>query len=94
MVGDLIPIIASGGINPIVPGFNRVEESVRPNFERLESRFYIAFDRSAADTAATLGEVMENGNEIVVITEAVAEADMKKRLSELGVKPLSLIRFI
>lgn len=94
VVGDLIPIIASGGINPIVPGFNRVEESVRPNFERLESRFYIAFDRSAADTAATLGEVMENGNEIVVITEAVAEADMKKRLSELGVKPLSLIRFI
>lgn len=94
VVGDLIPIIASGGINPIVPGFNRVEESVRPNFERLESRFYIALDRSAADTAATLGEVMENGNEIAVITEAVAEVDMKKRLSELGVKPLSLIRFI
>ncbi len=94
VMGDLIPIIASGGINHIVPGFNRAEGSVRPNFNRLESRFYLAFDRTAGEGVAALGEVMENGGELAVITEAIPEENMQKRLAELGVKPLSLIRFI
>lgn len=94
VMGDLIPIIASGGINPIVPGFNRVPESVRPNFDRLESRFYIALEKENGDKAVCLGEVIENGGEVAVITEAMPEAEMKERLFALGIKPLSLIRFI
>ena len=94
VMGDLIPIIASGGINPIVPGFNRSEKSVRPNFDKLESRFYLAFNKEDVETVKSLGEVMENGNEIAVITSPTEEAKMQRIISELGTKPLSVIRFI
>ncbi len=94
VVGDLIPIISTGGVNPIAAGFNRVSESVRPNFDRLKSRFYLAFDGADEKIASALGEVIENGGEIAVLTEKIAEADMQQRLSSLGAKPLSVIRFI
>ena len=94
VMGDLIPIIASGGINPIVPGFNRSERSVRPNFDRLESRFYLAFNKVDKDAVKELGETVENGEEIAVITAPVAEERMQSIIKELGTKPLSVIRFI
>ncbi len=93
-MGDLIPIIAADGINPIVPGFNRSEKSVRPGFDKLESRFYLAFDRADADKVKHLGDVVENGNEIAIVTDSVAEEKMQSRITELGIKPLSVIRFI
>ena len=93
VMGDLIPIIASGGINPIVPGFNRATESVRPNFDRMVSRFYIALPKGT-ELPDGLGEVMENGEELAVVTAEMSEADMQARLSAAGLSPLSLIRFI
>ena len=67
---------------------------MRPNFDRLKSRFYLAFDGADEKIASALGEVIENGGEIAVLTEKIAEADMQQRLSTLGAKPLSVIRFI
>lgn len=93
VMGDLIPIIASGGVNPIVPGFNRVEESVRPNFDRMVSRFYIALPKGT-ELPEGLGEVMENGEELAVVTAEMSEADMQAKLATAGLSPLSLIRFI
>ena len=93
VMGDLIPIIASGGINPIVPGFNRATESVRPNFDRMVSRFYIALPKGT-ELPEGLGEVMENGEELAVVTAEMSEADMQAKLATAGLSPLSLIRFI
>ena len=93
VMGDLIPIIASGGINPIVPGFNRATESVRPNFDRMVSRFYIALPKGT-ELPEGLGEVMENGEELAVVTSEMSEADMQAKLATAGLSPLSLIRFI
>ena len=94
VMGDLTPIIASGGINPIVPGFNRSEKSVRPEFDKLESRFYLAFNKADTDTARQLGEVVDNGEEIAIITDSIPEMEMQKKIAELSAKPLSVIRFI
>ena len=80
-------------MNPIVPGFNRVEESVRPNFDRMVSRFYIALPKGT-EIPEELGEVMENGEEIAVVTAAISESEMQAKLSAAGLSPLSLIRFI
>ena len=95
VIGDLIPIIAFEGVNPIVPGFNR-GASVKDSFASLVSRFYLAFDASrAAEVEAEFGDAdVRHGEEIAVITEPIAEGDMQERLSRLTAKPLSLIRFI
>ena len=93
VMGDLIPIVASGGVNTIVPGFNRADESVRPNFDKLRSRFYLAFDK-ADEECKMLGEVTENKGELAVITKEMSESELKAALGATGLTPLSLIRFI
>ena len=96
VVGDLLPIIAYGNANPIVPGFNRVDYPASDTFGDFVSKKYIALPLSAekkareewVDAEITLGE------ECIVITKPESEKTTDKKLSAIGVAPLSKIRFL
>lgn len=96
VVGDLLPIIAYGNANPIVPGFNRVDYPASDTFGDFVSKKYIALPLSAekkareewTDAEITLGE------ECIVITKPESEKTTDEKLSVIGVAPLSKIRFL
>lgn len=100
VIGDLIPIVANGGVNPIVPGFNRSEKSVKDNFLELESRYYIStYIGEEERFKAAFGEVSFYPSDgLAVLTDKMTEADFRKRLATLGKERdrlvKSVIRFI
>ncbi len=97
IVGDLIPIIAHGGADAIVPGFNRVEYDFNAAFEGLCTRSYVAIRGVSAEEARqALGEITVLGedNELALITEKLTECEIDKRLAALGKEPISRIRFL
>jgi hypothetical protein len=97
VVGDLIPVIAYDGFNPIVPGFNKTDYSPKEAFADFVSKSYVALPEGTENAvSAVFGEVtrVSAAGEYAFITEAMTEADMQKKLASLGIAPLSRIRFL
>ncbi len=97
VVGDLIPIVAYGSENPIVPGFNKTDFNPKAAFRSFVSRNYIALSGvSEAEITKAFGSVsfLCREEETVFITEAISENDVEVALEALRVKALSRIRFL
>lgn len=97
VVGDLIPIIAYNNLNPIVPGFNRVDYSPSDVMLDFVSKSYIAYPAEyEAAARAVFGEVtaLAAASEFAFITGEMTEREMCERLERVGTKPLSRIRFL
>ncbi len=95
-VGDLLPIIAYGSKNPIVPSLNRTSKSAAESFSSFTSRKYISVSGvSREKIAEVFGNVcFLETNELAFITDAVSERATEEGLSRLGASVLSLIRFL
>lgn len=97
VVGDLIPIIAYDGYNPIVPGFNRVDYSPKELFSDFVSKSYIAYplecEKNVRDVFGDV-TVIEASGEFAFITEKMKESEICEKLDRVGRKPLSRIRFL
>ena len=96
VVGDLLPIIAYGSQNPIVPGFNRVDTPASDAFADFVCRKYIALDK---DLAAKAKELWPDADitvedECAVITAPESEATTDEKLAAIGSSPLSKIRYL
>ena len=96
VVGDLLPIIAYGSLNPIVPGFNRVDYPASDAFCDFVSKKYIALPLDAEKKARKEWADAEIilGDECVVITNPESEKETDKKLETIGVACLSKIRFL
>lgn len=97
VVGDLIPIIAYNNVNPIVPGFNRVDYSPKELFRSFVSKSYIAYPAKCEDAArCVFGDVtaIEAPGEFAFITEEMSESEINEKLDKVGTRPLSRIRFL
>ena len=96
VVGDLIPIIAYGSANPIVPGFNRVDTPASDTFPEFKSRKYIAFPKDATERVMAVykdAQLLEC-DECAIITGTESESETDARLAAIGLSPLSKIRFL
>lgn len=96
VVGDLIPIIAGGGFNPILPGFNKTDFDPIATFESFTSKSYVSIPkeyRGRAEDCFGKVEFLDEGDECAFITEPMTEARMRECIEALGVSPLSRIRF-
>ena len=96
VVGDLLPIIAYGNKNPIVPGFNRVDYPASDAFNDFKSRKYIALPRGYE---AKVREIWNDAefiecDECAFITSSESESVTDGKLEAIGVAPLSKIRFL
>ncbi|MBQ7390162.1 MAG: homoserine dehydrogenase [Clostridia bacterium] len=96
VVGDLLPIIAYGSENPIVPGFNRVSTPADEAFLRFESKKYIALPKGNEEKVREIfGNVdFIESEECAFITECESEARTNESLEAIGVPCLSKIRFL
>ena len=96
VVGDLMPIIAYGCKNPIVPGFNRVDCPASDSFADFESRKYIAFPKECEAMVKEIYTDVENisADECVIFTDKESESVTDAKIAAIGVSPLSKIRFL
>ena len=96
VVGDLLPIIAYGNANPIVPGFNRVDTPASDAFRDFVSAKYVALPKECSDAARKVWPDAEItvDEECVVRTAPESEAATDEKLAAIGVSPLSKIRFL
>ena len=96
VVGDLLPIISYGSKNPIIPGFNRVDTPANAAFEEFASAKYIALPAgNEAKVREVFGSVeFLDVDECAFITKKMSENETEKKLNDLGVSPLSVIRFL
>lgn len=96
VVGDLLPIIAYGNVNPIVPGFNRVDYPASDAFSDFVSKKYIALPLDAEKKARSVWSDAEItvGDECIVLTKYESEKQTDEKLETIGVTPLSKIRFL
>ena len=96
VVGDLLPIIAYGNANPIVPGFRRTETLASDAFGEFECARYVALPAgNEAKATEVFGKVsFIEGEECAFITEKMSENEAERKLSLLGTSPLSVIRFL
>jgi homoserine dehydrogenase len=97
VVGDLLPIIAYGSRNPIVPGFNRVDTPADASFASFCSRKYYAFPKGCEEKVLeAFGEVefIDSEGECAFITRGETEAQADASLAAMGVAPLSKIRLL
>lgn len=96
VVGDLLPIISYGSLNPITPGFNRVSVPASDAFRSFASRKYIAF---SAECEKKVREIYPDAcdvesSEFAIITPLESEDETDRKLASIGVAPLSKIRFL
>ena len=96
VVGDLLPIISYGSKNPIVPGFNRVNTPASIAFDEFASAKYIALPAGSEEKVREIFGNVEflDVDECAFITEKMSENETNKKLNDLGVSPLSVIRFL
>lgn len=96
VVGDLLPIIAYGSENPIVPGFNRVSTPADEAFLCFESKKYIALPKGNEEKVREIfGNVdFIESEECAFITECESEARTNESLAAIGAPCLSKIRFL
>ena len=96
VVGDLIPIIAYGSANPIVPGFNRVDCPADKSFTQFRSKKYLAFPKECEKKVREAfpdAELIES-DECAIITNVQTESETDEAIARAGVCPLSKIRFL
>ena len=96
VVGDLLPIIAYGNANPIVPGFNRIDTPASDAFRDFVSAKYVALPKECSDAARKVWPDAEItvDEECVVRTAPESESATDEKLAAIGVSPLSKIRFL
>ena len=96
VVGDLLPIIAYGNANPIVPGFNRHNTPASDSFKEFESKKYVSLPTGNEDKVTQIfGKVsFLESEECAFITEKMSENETDEKLTALGVDALSVIRFL
>lgn len=96
VVGDLLPIVAYGNANPIVPGFNRVNYPASNTFGDFISRKYIALPLGCEKKARELWADAEIsvGAECIIVTNKESETETDSKLTAIGLSPLSKIRFL
>ena len=96
VVGDLLPIIAYGSTNPIVPGFNRVDYPASDAFGDFVSKKYIALPKGyEAKVTEVFGEVeFIESDECAFITKAESEKATDAAIEAIGAPVLSKIRFL
>lgn len=96
VVGDLMPIIAYGNKNPIVPGFNKIDTPASDSFGSFKSRKYIAMPSDCEEKMREVfGDVKTvSSSELAFITEYETEDETNSKLSAIGVAPLSKIRLL
>ena len=96
VVGDLLPIIAYGNANPIVPGFNRTDKPASDALGKFESRKYVALPKGYNEKVKEIfGEVeFIESDECAFITKLESEDATNEKLAAIGVSPLSKIRFL
>ena len=96
VVGDLLPILSYGNINPIVPGFNRVERPADESFYSFISRKYVAFPKGTEDKVREVYGNVEfiESDECAFITHMESEQTTDEAIAAIGVAPLSKIRFL
>ena len=96
VVGDLLPIIAYGSANPIVPGFNRVDYPASVAFADFESKKYIALAKgNEAKVREVFGEVeFIESEECAFISAKESESATDAKLAAIGADVLSKIRFL
>ncbi len=96
VVGDLIPIIANGGKNPIAPAFIRTDYSAKDAFCDFVCKSYVATSATPEKVREIFGDVtlLGTGDEVAFVTEEMTESEISARLSRLGAPVLSRIRFL
>ena len=96
VVGDLLPILTYGSVNPTVPGFNRVGYSAQDSFASFKSKKYIAFPQGYEERVKEVFGDIEfiDSEECAFITKCESEAETDKAIGAMGVSPLSKIRFL
>ena len=96
VVGDLLPILTYGSVNPTVPGFNRVGYSAQDSFASFKSKKYIAFPEGYEERVKEVFGDIEfiDSEECAFITKCESEAETDKAIGAMGVSPLSKIRFL
>ena len=96
VVGDLLPIIAYGNANPIVPGFNRVDYPASDAFGDFVSKKYIALPKEyESKVSEVFGKVdFIESEECAFITEAQSEKQTDAAIAAIGAPVLSKIRFL
>ena len=96
VVGDLLPVIAYGNANPIVPGFNRVDTPASDAFLNFKSRKYIVLPSDAEECARKIfGDVkVIESDDFAFITNCESEEDTDKKLAAIDVSVLSKIRLL
>lgn len=96
VVGDLLPILTYGSVNPTVPGFNRVGYSAQDSFASFKSKKYIAFPQGYEEMVKEVFGDIEfiDSEECAFITKCESEAETDKAIGAMGVSPLSKIRFL
>ena len=96
VVGDLLPILTYGSVNPTVPGFNRVGYSAEDSFASFKSKKYIAFPQGYEERVKEVFGDIEfiDSEECAFITKCESEAETDKAIGAMGVSPLSKIRFL
>lgn len=93
VVGDLIPIIAGGGVRP---SFSRADADIAGSFECSACRRYIVLPAEKREEAtAIFGNITPLFGEenFTFITERMTEKETNDKLAKLG-EPISLIRFL
>ena len=96
VVGDLMPIIAHGNQDPIVPGFNRTEYGADKSFGNFKSKKYISLGEKCEEKVRDLFGNVEfiEGEECAFITEKMTENETDEKLAQLNASVLSKIRFL
>ena len=96
VVGDLLPIIAYGNVNPIIPGFNRVDYPASQTFSGFKSKKYIAYPKGyEAKVREVFGDVdFIESDECTFITKYESEEKTDAAVCAIGASPLSKIRFL
>lgn len=96
VVGDLMPIIAYGNENPIIPGFNRVDTPASDSFCDFKSRKYIALPKGSEDKVKEVFDEVDfiDSDECAFITGKLSEKETDEAISALGVPVLSKLRFL
>ena len=96
VVGDLVPVIAYGNANPIVPGFNRVDYPADKSYAQFKTKKYIALPKGYENKVREVFGAVEfiESDECAFITPAQTECETDEAIATIGVCPLSKIRFL
>ena len=96
VVGDLLPIIAHGSTDPMIPSFTRCNYGADLSFGNFKSKKYIALgEKDEKKITEVFGNIrFIDGDECAFITEEMTENETDEKLAILNLPVLSRIRFL